>query len=60
MIASELQRQYGDKGIVSIAVNPGNLDSELYRHLPKLAVAFMVSSSVLKRQLLGLVVFEVS
>ncbi|KAI5896183.1 uncharacterized protein SCHCODRAFT_02724098 [Schizophyllum commune H4-8] len=41
LIASELQRQYGDQGIVSIAVNPGNLDSELYRHLPKLAVALM-------------------
>ncbi|KAI4526022.1 NAD(P)-binding protein [Schizophyllum commune Loenen D] len=41
LIASELQRQYGDKGIVSIAVNPGNLDSELYRHLPKVAVALL-------------------
>ncbi|KAL1728524.1 hypothetical protein EV714DRAFT_252777 [Schizophyllum commune] len=41
LVASELQRQYGDKGIVSIAVNPGNLDSELYRHLPKIAVALL-------------------
>ncbi|KAL1690645.1 hypothetical protein GGG16DRAFT_55211 [Schizophyllum commune] len=45
LIASELQRQYGDKGIVSIAVNPGNLNSELYRHMPKLQVALLVSSS---------------
>ncbi|KAL1747096.1 hypothetical protein HDZ31DRAFT_72431 [Schizophyllum fasciatum] len=33
LIASELQRRYGDKGIVSTSVNPGNLDSELYRHV---------------------------
>jgi len=31
--ATELARRYGDQGIVSTALNPGNLKTELQRHL---------------------------
>lgn len=31
-IARELARLYGDQGIVSTVVNPGNLKTELQRH----------------------------
>ncbi|ETW78254.1 hypothetical protein HETIRDRAFT_411342 [Heterobasidion irregulare TC 32-1] len=33
VFAKELARRYGDKGIVSTSVNPGNLKTELQRHL---------------------------
>ncbi|KAJ7611922.1 NAD(P)-binding protein [Mycena polygramma] len=33
MRANELWRRYGDQGIVSVALNPGNLKSGLQRHL---------------------------
>lgn len=33
MLANELARRYGDKGLVSTSVNPGNLNTELARHL---------------------------
>ncbi|KAI5886483.1 NAD(P)-binding protein [Schizophyllum commune H4-8] len=38
LIATELQRRYSEQGLVSIPVNPGNLDSDLFRHLPQWAV----------------------
>jgi len=34
VFATELARRYGDQGIVSTSVNPGNLRSELIRHAP--------------------------
>ncbi|GLB38370.1 putative NAD-P-binding protein [Lyophyllum shimeji] len=34
--ASELSRRYGDKGLVSISVHPGTLNSDLHRHMSKL------------------------
>jgi retinol dehydrogenase-12 len=33
LFSTELARQYGNQGIVSTALNPGNLKSELVRHL---------------------------
>ncbi|KAL1759012.1 hypothetical protein FB107DRAFT_206059 [Schizophyllum commune] len=38
LIATQLQRRYSEQGLVSIPVNPGNLDSDLFRHLPQWAV----------------------
>jgi len=34
VFARELSRQYGDKGLVVTACNPGNLRSDLQRHIP--------------------------
>ncbi|KAG6891647.1 hypothetical protein C0992_012696 [Termitomyces sp. T32_za158] len=36
VFANELARRYEDQGIVSTSLNPGNLRSDLQRHLPKL------------------------
>ncbi|KNZ76729.1 hypothetical protein J132_08801 [Termitomyces sp. J132] len=33
VFAAELARRYGEKGIVSMAVNPGNIDTDLTRHM---------------------------
>ncbi|KAI4519297.1 NAD(P)-binding protein [Schizophyllum commune Tattone D] len=38
LLATQLQRRYSEQGLVSIPVNPGNLDSDLFRHLPQWAV----------------------
>ncbi|KAI0756275.1 NAD(P)-binding protein [Daedaleopsis nitida] len=35
-IAHELAKRYGDKGIISISLNPGNITSDLQRHAPAL------------------------
>ncbi|KAJ7147050.1 hypothetical protein C8R43DRAFT_538612 [Mycena crocata] len=32
--SNELSRRYADQGIVSVALNPGNLKTELQRHIP--------------------------
>ena len=29
--ATEFRKRFGDEGVLSVALNPGNLDSELYR-----------------------------
>ncbi|TFK24421.1 NAD(P)-binding protein [Coprinopsis marcescibilis] len=34
VFSSELARRYGDEGIVSVSLNPGNLKTDLGRHLP--------------------------
>ncbi|TEB20909.1 NAD(P)-binding protein [Coprinellus micaceus] len=34
LISNEFAERYGNLGIISIAVNPGNLNSELARHMP--------------------------
>ncbi|TLS30649.1 hypothetical protein PpBr36_02758 [Pyricularia pennisetigena] len=39
--ATEYARRFGDKGIVSVALNPGNLRSDLARHLNSLQKAFL-------------------
>ncbi|KAH8115056.1 NAD-binding protein [Phellopilus nigrolimitatus] len=35
VVAKELARRYADEGIVSISVNPGNLTTDLHRHVSK-------------------------
>ncbi|KAF8895337.1 NAD(P)-binding protein [Infundibulicybe gibba] len=35
VFSNELARRYGSQGIVSTSLNPGNLKTELARHLPK-------------------------
>jgi len=42
VFANELARRYGDKGIVSTALNPGNLRTDLQRHLHPV-VAFFIN-----------------
>ncbi|KAF8158077.1 NAD(P)-binding protein [Crassisporium funariophilum] len=34
LLSNELARRYGDQGLVSTSLNPGNLKSDLQRHLP--------------------------
>ncbi|KAF8627488.1 hypothetical protein AX17_006299 [Amanita inopinata Kibby_2008] len=41
VFAAELARRYGDQGIVSTAVNPGNLRTELGRNLPRFLEMFL-------------------
>jgi len=41
VFASELARRYGDQGIVSTALNPGNLRSDLYRNVPGIAAVLL-------------------
>ncbi|KAI0682439.1 NAD-P-binding protein [Cytidiella melzeri] len=36
IVAREVARRYGDQGIISISVNPGNINTPLYRHSPKI------------------------
>ncbi|KAI0088815.1 NAD(P)-binding protein [Irpex rosettiformis] len=36
VVAREVARRYGDQGIISISVNPGNIKTELYRHVWKI------------------------
>ncbi|KAI5115553.1 hypothetical protein M0805_001882, partial [Coniferiporia weirii] len=38
VVARELARRYGDQGIISISLNPGNLNTELQRHASGLQV----------------------
>jgi retinol dehydrogenase-12 len=33
VVAQELARRYGNQGIVATSLNPGTLDSDLYRHV---------------------------
>ncbi|KAH8657662.1 short-chain dehydrogenase [Xylariales sp. PMI_506] len=35
LISSEFGLQHASDGILSVAVDPGNLDTELYKHMPK-------------------------
>ncbi|TFK24389.1 NAD(P)-binding protein [Coprinopsis marcescibilis] len=41
MISNEFAKRYGDQGIISVACNPGNLDTDLLRHLPSLMQRLM-------------------
>ncbi|KAF7981824.1 hypothetical protein HWV62_31949 [Athelia sp. TMB] len=33
ILAAEIARRYGDRGIVSVALNPGNIKSDMQRHM---------------------------
>ncbi|TFK84293.1 NAD(P)-binding protein [Polyporus arcularius HHB13444] len=37
VVARQVAKRYAEKGIISISVNPGNIRSELQRHMPKIA-----------------------
>ncbi|KAI5115554.1 hypothetical protein M0805_001883 [Coniferiporia weirii] len=41
VVARELARRYGDQGIISISLNPGNLKTELQRHVSSLQLRIM-------------------
>lgn len=44
MQAFELARRYGSEGIVSIPLNPGNIKTDLGRHMPSFQRTIMVSN----------------
>ncbi|KAF7365124.1 NAD(P)-binding protein [Mycena venus] len=46
LFSNELQRRYADQNIVSVSLNPGNLKTELQRHVPGLARSIMNSTPV--------------
>ncbi|KAI5116375.1 hypothetical protein M0805_003529 [Coniferiporia weirii] len=41
VVARELARRYGDQGIISISLNPGNVTTEIHRHASGLLARFM-------------------
>lgn len=43
VVSNEFARRYGDQGVVSMSCNPGNLKSELQRHLVGLQKRIIVS-----------------
>ncbi|TFY77653.1 hypothetical protein EWM64_g6359 [Hericium alpestre] len=45
VMAKELARRYGDQGIVSNAINPGNIKTEITRDTPWIAVKLLVRFS---------------
>jgi len=44
LFSNELQRRYADQHIVSVSLNPGNLKTELQRHVPGFVRAIMNST----------------
>lgn len=47
VFAHELAKRYGDRGLVSIAVNPGNIKSDLNKHAGKVQKLLSVSLNFL-------------
>ena len=47
VFAKELARRYGDQGIVSTSLNPGNLATDLQRHTTGIQKKIVVSNSLL-------------
>ncbi len=41
LLAVEGARRFGGEGIVSVVQNPGNLKTDAYRHVPKIAMVFL-------------------
>ena len=52
VFSKELHRRYADQGIVSVALHPGNLQTDLQRHVSKVEMMIAVRSSVVPAQLL--------
>jgi retinol dehydrogenase-12 len=44
VLAKELARRYGDAGIVSVSLNPGNITTNLQREIPSGSKKLIVSS----------------
>ncbi|EJU00117.1 NADP-binding protein [Dacryopinax primogenitus] len=42
IFSNELARRYGDQGVVSTSLNPGAIDTELARYIPKWAAPLMI------------------
>ena len=42
VVALEWAKRYGDQGIISTALNPGNIRSDLLRHVPSLVQQILV------------------
>jgi retinol dehydrogenase-12 len=49
VLALELAKRYGDEGIISTALNPGNIRSDLLRHVPNLVQQTLVILRALDR-----------
>lgn len=51
VLALELAKRYGDQGIISTALNPGNINSDLPRHaaaqLPSIVKKILVIHQIL-------------
>lgn len=41
LLAVEGARRFGDQGIVSVVQNPGNVKTNVWRHVPKIAMVFI-------------------
>jgi retinol dehydrogenase-12 len=48
LFSNALAKRYGDQGIISSAVHPGAINSDLYRNMSWIETLFMVSSSPLQ------------
>lgn len=48
LFSNELAKRHGDQGIISSAVHPGSINSDLYRSMSWIETLFMVSSSPLQ------------
>ena len=44
VFSNELHRMYGEQGIVSISLHPGNLKTDLQRHVTKVEKCLTVSN----------------
>ena len=57
MFSNELQRRYGDQGIISVSLHPGNLRTDLQRHVSPIEKVLSVSAkgphTFLRRQLMS-------
>lgn len=45
VFANELHRRYAEQGIVSVSLHPGNLKTDLQRHVSKVEAALTVRTS---------------
>ena len=46
MFSNELQRRYGDQGIISVSLHPGNLKTDVQRHVSPIEKVLSVSGAV--------------
>lgn len=50
VFSNELARRYGDRGIVSVSLNPGNIRTVLAQHMSSVAVLVMVCTCIVYLQ----------
>jgi len=46
LFSNELFRRYADEGIISTSIHPGNLRSDLYRHMSRIENFVVVSITI--------------